>query len=114
MVCGGSGDLLSRLISETAPFGLILAAAEDVPDEALPTEEGLRSGGQAGAGRAVGEGSEGCLDQREAPTNPVAIAPVDKLVRATGEAALWGVLAGGEPVDQAWYVEAPILMSETL
>jgi hypothetical protein len=31
-------NLLSRFIAQSAPFGLVLAAAEDIPDQAFPAE----------------------------------------------------------------------------
>ena len=108
---------LAGLVSQTASSALVLAAAEDVPDQTLAVEERLgrrweswfaRLGGDAGivAGRGgVVERTEAGLDQGEAAADPVAVAAVDALVGAAGEAGFRGVLARGEPGDEAGEVE---------
>lgn len=90
--------LLARLVSHATPLGLVLAAAKYVSDEALPAEKTSRGWSQLVLGKVAGEGaghSKACLDQWPTSPDPVAVAAVDELVRATGEAALWGVLPRG-------------------
>lgn len=109
---------LSWFIAQTAPFGLVLAAAEDIPDQAFPAEQALfcwrQTAARFGAGGCRGRHVvvptpttpvEAGLDQREAPADPVAVAAVDQLVGAPGEAALGRVLPRRQPGDQPWNVE---------
>ena len=98
--------VLARLITQTASFALVLAAAEDVPDQALAAEERLGRQWEAmGGSGAVVEGPEASFDQGEASADPVAVAAVDELVGAAGEAAFRCILPGGEPGDEAGEVE---------
>lgn len=104
---GKGGYSLAGLVSQPASSALVLAAAEDVPDQALAVEERFgrpREPGLVG-GAVVVEGTEARLDQREAAADPVAVAAVDELVGAAGEAGFRGVLARREPGDEAREVE---------
>ena len=77
---GGCG-ILARLVPEPAAPAQVLAAAHDVPDDALAAEEGLvvcRCRGRCRGWRAL----ETCVYQRPAAAHPVAVAAVDELVRA--------------------------------
>jgi hypothetical protein len=80
--------LLARFVAQSTAFGLVLAAAEDVPDQPLPAEQALFCRREWIAAAAV----EACLDQGEATADPVAVAAVNELVGAPGEAALGCVL----------------------
>ena len=74
--------LLARLITQTASSALVLAAAEDVSDQALAAEERLWSRGEAmGGSGAVVEGPQAGFDQGKTPADPVAVAAIDELVR---------------------------------
>ena len=83
-------NILARFIAK--PTLLRLAAAEYVAFESsrFPETSRLR---------------KGCFDERPAAASPVAVAAVDKLVRAASEAAFGGVLAGRKPRDQSVEVE---------
>ena len=103
---GVRGNSLSRLIPQTAPLRLLLAASHDVPDQPLTAVKALpRDGPLAPAPSRPGQGR---LDQRPAPAHPVTVAPVDELVRAAGEAAFWGILPGREPRDESRDIEVSV------
>lgn len=105
-----------------------MAAAEDIPDQAFPTVEALlcrRQGAcrrrRRGAGRVaccgrraaptapvVAAAVEACLDKGKAPANPVAVATVDQLVGASGEAPFGRVLPGRQPGNQSWNVQVAV------
>ena len=111
---GRRGNSLPGLIPQAAPLRLLLAASHDVPDQPLPAVEALpRDGRRAGpVAPARPRPAQGRLDQRPAPAHPVAVAPVDELVRAPGEAALRGVLPRGEPRDEPRDVEVSARMGQ--
>lgn len=108
--CGARGNSLPRLIPQTAPLRLLLAASHNVPDQSLPAVQALLRGGRRVGPLAPAPAwpAQGGLDQRPAPPDPVAVAPVDELVCAAGEAALGGVLPRGEPRDQPRDVKIPV------
>lgn len=101
---GGAGedDSLRRLVSHTATFGGILAAAQNVTDQCVPAEKVLALGLLLALLMAllptcscsVLRATQTGLDQWPATTDPVTVAPVDQLVCTTRESAFWGILAG--------------------
>jgi len=101
-------DVPAGLVAQAAPLGLVLAAAQDVPQKPLATEEGSLARRRLGTG-GLGRGGalQAGFDQRPAAADPVAVAAVDELVGATGEAALGGVLARRKPRDEPWNIEVP-------
>lgn len=48
---------------------------------------------------------ESGFDQRPAPADPVAVASIHKLVSATREPTLGGILARGQPRDESWNIK---------
>jgi len=104
---GGRGYSLAGLVSQPPAFRQVLAAAEDVPYQSIPAEQavvGLHWCAVCSRGRGPVQGR---LDQGPAPANPVAIAPVDQLVGAAGEAALWCVLASRQPGQESRDIKIP-------
>jgi hypothetical protein len=110
----------ARLIPQSSPLTPILATAHDIPDQPLAAV-------QAAHGRRWRErhGTILCfisplcrqpedlharpvqarLYQRPAAPDPMAVAAVDELVGASGEATLGCVLPGREPGEEAWDIE---------
>ena len=108
MAQGGREDSLPGLISEAAPLRLFLAAAKDIPDQALTAVQALFRSGKRGWALAGPAGSvQGRLDQRPASPDPVAVAAVDKFVCASREATLRSILSRREPSEQLGDVKIP-------
>lgn len=99
---------LSRFIAQSAPFGLVLAAAEDIPDQAFPAEQAFWRWGQFTCRAAAVQAG---LDQGKTPADPVAVAAVDKLVGAAREASLGCILPCRQPGDESWNVEVAVCSS---
>jgi hypothetical protein len=81
--------------------------------EFLGAGEHVAGQGFAGAevwvvGRVVAR-LEGCGEEGPAAADPVAVASVDQLVGAAGEAGVGGFLPGGEPACQGFCVEMPVV-----
>lgn len=99
-------DLLARLVPQPPAFRHVLAAAQDIPRQALATVQAGLPGGLLGdLGVRPARPAQAGLDEGPAPADPVAVAAVDELVGAAREAALGGVLARRQPRDEAGDVD---------
>lgn len=86
------GTVLARLVSHPATLREVLATTEDVSNQPVSVEEAVfrdRLGAVCRSDRPwpLNRPFQAGCDQRPAPTYPVAVAAVDKLVGATREAS---------------------------
>lgn len=90
------GNRRSRLVTKTTT--VILATAQDITNQAFPAVEvdGLSRRARGRRSR----GLEGRFDNGPTTAHPVAVAAIDKFVRASSEATLGSVLTCGQPRDQ--------------
>ena len=116
----------ARFVSQATAFALILTATHDVANQSLSAVQAPAGKGEfvflarlvIPRRRCVAATSSCCccccrrrpscngrLDQRPAPADPVAVASIHKLVSATREPTLGGILARGQPRDESWNIK---------
>jgi hypothetical protein len=119
---GREGDSLRAwFVPEPAALGRVLAAAEDVTDHTFSAEQAMiaclfhrRIIVYVLSFGSLLRAAQAGLDQGPASTDPVAVASVNKFIRATREAAFWGVLSGRDPRDESWNIEVARYMPECI
>lgn len=83
------------LVPETATFGPVLTATQDVSNQALTTVKTALMGSEARLARLILELNRAfqySVDQGPTPTDPMAVAAVDELICAATEPTLRSVL----------------------
>lgn len=99
-------DLLpSWFVSHSSPWGMVLATSQDIANQPFPIVEAVSVRGRALLRGTVQIFWKAGLQEGPACTNPVAVATVNELVRATRKATLGGILASRKPRNEPWYIK---------